>query len=50
MPYDCRRRRRGSHLELEGLQLPLFTELPGRVLLGNWAPSIGYPRKPDFRH
>ena len=33
----------------EGGGLPLFTELPRREILGNWASDIGLSRKLGFR-
>jgi hypothetical protein len=36
-------------LEL-GSELPLFTRLPRRPLLGNWASGVGNSRKLSFRH
>jgi hypothetical protein len=32
-------------VQRDGIGLPLFTELPRRVLLGNWACGMGYSQK-----
>jgi hypothetical protein len=32
-------------VQRDGIGLPLFTELPRRVLLGNWASGMGYSQK-----